>query len=89
MKQCLGYVANGIGFLAFHMSWALLGMKLQVVVEKLVGLKKLKPLSIGVLWQYGMQSQSPMDPHLYVCGGIASDPRFQGTKVFFNITGMN
>ena len=48
-------------------------------VEKLVGLNQPKLLLVGACLSYGLQSQSPTDPHLYACAGMDYDPRVQGT----------
>ena len=48
-------------------------------VEKLVGLNHPKHLLVGACLCYGLQSQSPTDPHLYACAGMDCSPRVQGT----------
>ena len=48
------------------------------LVEKLVRLNPPKLLLVGACLCYGLQSQSPTDPHFYACVGMDCNPRVQG-----------
>ena len=48
-------------------------------IEKLGGLNHPKHLLVGACLCYGLQSQSPTDPHLCTCVGKDGNPRVQNT----------